>query len=65
MVENSCEGCRTYKHPLTGIVDCNFEEYNVTDICPCAICIIKTMCDCPCPKYEEFRVTVLNLAGSE
>lgn len=63
-LEHSCEGCRTYRHPDTGIVDCHFEAYNENDICPCALCIVKTMCNQACDEFEEFRVDVLNLIAS-
>ena len=48
---NYCKGCHTYMHQN----GCSFMYYNKDGECPCVTCIIKPMCNKPCPNFKEFR----------
>ncbi len=46
-----CKGCYTFMSIHT---DCPSELIKKSDKCPCAMCLIKGVCDTPCEEYSNF-----------
>lgn len=51
----TCKGCHSYEfHEL----DC--ELLDVSEHCPCSICLIKGMCYTACDEYQTYYEVSLN-----
>lgn len=55
-----CEGCIEGKD-----VQCQFQMYGsvAMDECPCAVCILKMVCETPCEEYGKYGDKIFNLKG--
>jgi len=48
---NNCKGCASIRE---GACRCGYEEDNEDGDCPCTECIVKPMCDAPCPPWDAW-----------
>lgn len=62
-MEDNCKGCRSYTEYVNGLgvyvlkayPCCRWSDDNTNGECPCASCIVKTMCGNPCKPYEKWE----------
>lgn len=48
----NCEGC--HRGQLGTEYECYYARYEEIFICPCHICIIKSVCEIVCEEFESF-----------
>lgn len=48
-IKNHCHGCVIYNN------ECDTQKNNFDGSCPCSQCIIKTMCENSCERYDIYR----------
>ena len=56
MNTNDCKGCYSdNKHcNFTPLKRDNIDIFNKLPICPCVDCVVKMICNHPCPEYSDF-----------
>jgi len=50
-----CKGCAEFKNETEEYI-CYFARANqYQNICPCSLCLVKTMCNTACEAYKTFE----------
>lgn len=66
--ETLCKGCHTYEVTkgkcITKSTITKMDDSNEL-ICPCSLCLIKSMCSDPCDEMRAFYHKVMNLDKEE
>lgn len=61
IVNDRCEGCSTYDFDGStfrgrSIISCDYSGMNTDEFpCPCALCLIKSMCEEVCNDWRVWR----------
>jgi len=50
-----CVGC-SY---CGGLYRSNLKDANDSGQCPCTLCIVKCICNSPCPEFIAFKTTIM------
>jgi hypothetical protein len=61
-MHESCKGCLTYNKKDD---KCIAFVPNLKGECPCSHCLVKTMCDDGCNKYDEYTDKYILVACSK
>lgn len=57
MSKHCCDGCSTYfftNEETNEEFYCDYAKYNDTGDCPCAKCLVKTMCEDVCYSMSDW-----------
>ena len=51
---DKCHGCRVWEERISMSLSCHLHTLRVKTDCPCLTCIVKTMCNTVCDRYNTF-----------
>lgn len=55
MTDDPCDGCIEINNKAQ-VISCYIKDNGCVDGCPCANCLIKSMCSIPCKEHLDYYV---------